>query len=226
MEAACFLNSRLVERVGRRRLSQGALIGFCLLSGLHLALACLDIAHQHQLEAKMLKLSGSGAHFSGSRAGLVNGLLALANKQFNEAIILLADESLAEDIRYRAIAYRSYAQRAIGEQRLFLFDLLTVLENGLIRRQYFPILVLLPAVSLALIDKDLFQRAIEIHTFASRYPHIANSNLFFNLAGREIQEMAADKPLEIVTGAQQQGKTLAFWQTAESLLQELSSSSP
>jgi hypothetical protein len=38
--------------------------------------------------------------------------------------------------------------------------------------------------------------------------------------------MAADKPLEIVTGAQQQGKTLAFWQTAESLLQELSSSSP
>jgi DHA1 family bicyclomycin/chloramphenicol resistance-like MFS transporter len=39
MAAASFLNSRLVERFGMRRLSQGALIGFCLLSGLHLALA-------------------------------------------------------------------------------------------------------------------------------------------------------------------------------------------
>ena len=39
MAAASFLNSRLVERFGMRRLSHGALIGFCLLSGLHLTLA-------------------------------------------------------------------------------------------------------------------------------------------------------------------------------------------
>jgi DHA1 family bicyclomycin/chloramphenicol resistance-like MFS transporter len=39
MAAASFLNSRLVERFGMRRLSQGALIGFCLLSGLHLLVA-------------------------------------------------------------------------------------------------------------------------------------------------------------------------------------------
>lgn len=39
MAAASFLNSRLVERFGMRRLSHAALIGFCLLSGLHLVLA-------------------------------------------------------------------------------------------------------------------------------------------------------------------------------------------
>lgn len=41
MAAASFLNSRLVERFGMRRLSHAALIGFCLLSGLHLMLAWL-----------------------------------------------------------------------------------------------------------------------------------------------------------------------------------------
>ncbi|WP_340107719.1 multidrug effflux MFS transporter [Pikeienuella sp. HZG-20] len=39
MSAASFLNSRLVGRFGMRRLAHGALIGFCLLSGFHLALA-------------------------------------------------------------------------------------------------------------------------------------------------------------------------------------------
>jgi MFS transporter, DHA1 family, multidrug resistance protein len=39
MAGASFLNSRLVGRFGMRRLSHGALIGFCLLSALHLALA-------------------------------------------------------------------------------------------------------------------------------------------------------------------------------------------
>ena len=41
MAAASFLNSRLVERIGMRRLSHGALTGFCALSGLHLLLAWL-----------------------------------------------------------------------------------------------------------------------------------------------------------------------------------------
>jgi MFS transporter, DHA1 family, multidrug resistance protein len=39
MAAASFLNSQLVERFGMRRLSHGALIGFCLLNGIHLVLA-------------------------------------------------------------------------------------------------------------------------------------------------------------------------------------------
>jgi MFS transporter, DHA1 family, multidrug resistance protein len=39
MAGASFLNSRLVGRFGMRRLSHGALIGFSLLSGLHLSLA-------------------------------------------------------------------------------------------------------------------------------------------------------------------------------------------
>ena len=39
MAMASFLNSRLVERFGMRRLSHAALIGFCLLSGVHLLLA-------------------------------------------------------------------------------------------------------------------------------------------------------------------------------------------
>ncbi|MFX0544210.1 multidrug effflux MFS transporter [Roseovarius sp. S1116L3] len=38
MAAASFLNSRLVERFGMRRLSHAALIGFCLLNGFHLLL--------------------------------------------------------------------------------------------------------------------------------------------------------------------------------------------
>lgn len=41
MAAASFANARLVERFGMRRLSHGALIGFSLLSGIHLVLALL-----------------------------------------------------------------------------------------------------------------------------------------------------------------------------------------
>ena len=39
MAGSSFLNSRLVQNLGMRRLSHGALIGFCGLSGLHLLLA-------------------------------------------------------------------------------------------------------------------------------------------------------------------------------------------
>src|SRR3546814_10490633 len=54
MAVGSFFNSRLVERIGARRLSQGSLIIFILLSGVHVAIATAGRSEEHTSELQSL----------------------------------------------------------------------------------------------------------------------------------------------------------------------------
>jgi hypothetical protein len=84
----------------------------------------------------------------------------------------------------------------------------------------------LPTLALLKAEKGKTERAVELYALACREPYVANSQWYEDVFGRPITEAAATLPSETVEAAKERGRGLDLWQTAESLLQELSSSSP
>jgi hypothetical protein len=84
-----------------------------------------------------------------------------------------------------------------------------------------PIVFALPGVALLLAQADDVARAVEIWALARCHPFVANSRWFEDVAGRELEALAATLPLEVAEAAQARGRTLDLWQTAATLLTEL-----
>jgi tetratricopeptide (TPR) repeat protein len=84
-----------------------------------------------------------------------------------------------------------------------------------------PVALALPAIALLLADRGQIERAVELYALASRYPYVANSRWFEDVAGREISALTATLPPEVVAAAQARGRARDLWATAEELLAEL-----
>ena len=84
-----------------------------------------------------------------------------------------------------------------------------------------PLLHGLPAVALFLADRGEAERAVELYALASRYPHVANSCWFEDVAAKHIAAAAATLPPDVVSAAQERGRARDLWETAEELLEEL-----
>jgi predicted ATPase len=82
-------------------------------------------------------------------------------------------------------------------------------------------LIALPVAALVLADLGETERAIEIYALASRYPHVANSHLWEDVAGRHVSAAAAVLPPDAIAAAQERGRARDLWATAEELLSEL-----
>ena len=65
------------------------------------------------------------------------------------------------------------------------------------------------------------ERAVELYALASRYPYVANSRWFEDVAGREIAAAAEALPPGVIARAQARGRTRDLWATVEELLGEL-----
>ena len=64
-------------------------------------------------------------------------------------------------------------------------------------------------------------RAVELYALALRYPHVANSRWFEDVAGKPIAAVAATLPPDVVAAAQERGRARDLWATAQELLEEL-----
>jgi hypothetical protein len=84
---------------------------------------------------------------------------------------------------------------------------------------------LLPAIALFLAVRGKAERAIELYALATRYPYIANSRWFEDVAGRQVDAAAADLPPDIIATAQARGRARDLDQTLEELLGELGAES-
>jgi hypothetical protein len=62
---------------------------------------------------------------------------------------------------------------------------------------------------------------VELYALATRYPFVANSRWFEDVAGRHITAVAATLPPEVVAAAQARGRARDLWETAQELLAEL-----
>ncbi len=91
-------------------------------------------------------------------------------------------------------------------------------------RAFPPLLTVLPMISVALAEKDevgLKERSVELYALAECHPFVANSQLFEDIAGRHIKAATTRLPPDVVESAQERGRALDWWATAEDLLGEL-----
>jgi hypothetical protein len=76
-------------------------------------------------------------------------------------------------------------------------------------------------MALLLADRGETERAVELYALASRYPFVANSAWFEDVAGRHIAAVAARLPPDAVVAAQERGRARDLDATVAELLTEL-----
>ena len=80
---------------------------------------------------------------------------------------------------------------------------------------------ILPMAALLLADGGQVERAVELYALASRYPHVANSRWYEDVAGKHIAAAATTLPPEVVAAAQERGRARDLEATVKELLAEL-----
>jgi hypothetical protein len=79
----------------------------------------------------------------------------------------------------------------------------------------------LAAMALLLLDDGETERAVELYALTTRYPYVANSRWFEDVAGREIGAAAVTLPPQVLAAAQERGRARDLWATVDELLHEL-----
>ncbi len=154
-------------------------------------------------------------------------LTALARKE-----PIIARHQLVESIRiFREIvggpnladslAYLGYVEHSLGQQAEAVQHLCKALHLTLEGRFWRSLMHILLGVALVLADKGPRDRAVEVYALASRYPYVANSRWFEDVAGKHIAAVAATLPPDVVAAAQERGRAQDLWVAAEELLTEL-----
>jgi hypothetical protein len=83
---------------------------------------------------------------------------------------------------------------------------------------------LMPIIALLLAEEDdaaAKERAVELHTLSLSHPFLAEAQLFEDIAWRQVRAAIETLPPDVVAAAQERGRALDWWQTAEALLTEL-----
>ena len=78
----------------------------------------------------------------------------------------------------------------------------------------------LPVAALILADEGQHERAVELYEMALRYPYVANSRWFEDVAGKEIAAIAAALPPAVVAAAKERGRARDELATIEELIAE------
>jgi tetratricopeptide (TPR) repeat protein len=156
----------------------------------------------------------------------VLGQLALVASSYAEAQAAFAKNAeIYGEINYRLIdislAGLGYTTCRLGQPQEARQHLTEALVSALALKTYGPTLLALPGVALLLAATGKGAHAIEIWALAKCHPFVANSKWFEDVAGRELDDLAATLPAEAAEAAWERGQRLELWQTAEALLAEL-----
>jgi tetratricopeptide (TPR) repeat protein len=157
----------------------------------------------------------------------VLGSVALVEGACTEAWQLLEEscavyrETGSRDRLGRALATLGYAARGLGQLPQAKQHLSEVLRATAETGAFRSLLLALPVMALLLADQGEVERAVEIYALASRYPLVANSRWFDDVAGKHIAKVAASLPPEVVVAAQERGRARDLDATVAELLDEL-----
>ena len=155
------------------------------------------------------------------------GLVALGEEAYAEACRLLEESvtflrgaEILDNLAW-ALAVSAYAARGLSQLSWAgqcLSEALRIYsETGV----FFSPMYGLPAAALLLADGGQDERAVELYALASRYPFVANSRWFEDVAGRHIAAVAAALPPDVVAAAQERGRARDLEVTVAELLEEL-----
>ena len=125
----------------------------------------------------------------------------------------------------QVLAVSGIAERGLGDSRQaerHLYDALQVVARvGPFPFLFLPLVFALPAVALLLVNRGEVDRAVELYALASRYPIVANSRWFEDVAGKHIATAATTLPPDVVAAAQERGRARDLDETVKELLVEL-----
>jgi predicted ATPase/DNA-binding SARP family transcriptional activator len=157
----------------------------------------------------------------------VDGLTALAEGAYREALALFQESVAAfEEVRHRenrgwVLGPLGLAARRAGETALARQCVAEALAIGTRLGAFMPLIYGLPAAALLLADQGAPDRAVAVYACVSRYEFVANSRWFQDVAGRQLAEVAAGLPPEVVAAARARGRDQDLAATARELLDDL-----
>jgi predicted ATPase len=192
---------------------------------------CLSETLLHSGQYQPARRQAASGLFVGSRddeASLyeVLGQLALVESSYVEAQAAFAKSGeILRENQYRpfdfSLAGLGYTACRQGQLQDAHRHLVEALASALAVKTYGPTLFALPAVALLLAQTGDAARAVEIWALARCHPFVGNSKWFEDVAGRELEALAASLPPEVAEAAWERGRALDLWETAAVLLAEL-----
>jgi hypothetical protein len=139
---------------------------------------------------------------------------------FRESIPYFEETGRREE-RGCALAALGIAARGLGDLPQARRHLYEAVRAAAAVEASVPLLYGLPAIALLLTDCGEVERAVELYALASRYPYVANSRWFEDVAGRHITSASNALPPQAVEAAKERGRARDLWETATELLEEL-----
>jgi tetratricopeptide (TPR) repeat protein len=155
------------------------------------------------------------------------GRLALAEGAYDEAADWLQQglaiyESFGQHWSMGEMrATLAYVARGLGRRTQAREHLCAALRITAENRYRNAALQSLPTMALLLLDEGAPERAVELYAQVSRYPYVAHSRWFEDVAGREIAAAAQALPPEVAAAARERGRAGDLWATVEEALDEL-----
>jgi tetratricopeptide (TPR) repeat protein len=162
----------------------------------------------------------------------VRAMAALGAGEVEEAWQCL-EESLAiykgsvvREYESWTLAFPGYAAQKLGRLAEARQCFVRALRMAAEIRSLWALLYTLPGVAALLADQSGrgtpdVERAVEVYALAARYPFVANSRWFEDVAGVDVAAAAEALPPEVVAAAQERGRAADPWEVAEELLREL-----
>ncbi|MCB8985823.1 MAG: AAA family ATPase [Ardenticatenaceae bacterium] len=158
----------------------------------------------------------------------VLGAVALVQRHHQKAKMYLAEslKNLHRSTSFPPILGRASAIAAMAALWQDQPDeaeehLQVVLELVSTFRDYTALIWALPAAALYLAKKEQGERALTIFALAKQEPFVANAQWFADVVGVPLAAVAAALPADTVAAAEARASELDKWETAVSLLQEL-----
>jgi hypothetical protein len=112
------------------------------------------------------------------------------------------------------------AALGLGKRSLARQHLITELTEALETQTHARVKVALLGFALLYADEGKVEEAVRLHALVNRYPYVANSRWFADIAGDRLEAVAAELPATSAEQARQQGRNLDLWETAQSLISE------
>jgi len=95
------------------------------------------------------------------------------------------------------------------------------MQTALEIRAFMPMMLALPAVALLAVAEGQADQALSLHTLLSRYPFVANSDWFEQVAGARVTQAAATLSPPDVAAAKEKGSALSLEEAVTKFLSDL-----
>lgn len=149
---------------------------------------------------------------------LVKKRFQQASSRFQESKRLVEIDFAQPEMVDSNLSGLGMAAIGFGNRSLARRHLITELTEALETLAHARVKVALLGFALLYADQGKVEEAVRLHALVNRYPYIANSRWFADIAGDHLKAVAAELPATVAEEIKEQGRNLELWETAQSLI--------